>query len=142
LNLIRQKHARGCGPAALAMVTGHVYEEICKWFGTLDFSTHGIYVHGAHEYLAEHGFAVQVKHKFRQFFRTPSGGQIEREPWPALPFANRHLCQVLVSDSAPCDHFVAMTADGTVLDPATDEPRKLSDYFRVNQIAGVWRVAA
>lgn len=139
---VQQKHARGCGPAALAMVTGHSYDDVCAWFGQVDFDRTGLYVHAVYEYLAEHGFAVQVKHRYRQFFRSASGGSIERQPWPCVPFADRHVAQVLVSPCAPCDHFIAVESSGLVLDPMDEMPKRLADYHQVNQIAGVWPTPA
>lgn len=133
MDLVKQQHARGCGPASIAMVTGHSYADVCNWFIGVNFETNGCYIHGLYEYLAEHGFAVQVKHRFLGHLR-------ERPIWPPVPFAEKHIVQVRVSEGSPCEHFVAMRADGKVLDPLCDEPKSLADYHVVNQVAGVWKV--
>lgn len=135
MQLVRQQHARGCGPAAIAMVTGHSYADVCEWFVGVNFETNGCYAQWVHDYLAEHGFSVQVKRRYTP--RLLGTEQVERTPWPPIPFADKHIAQVRVCDGAACEHFVAVCADGAVLDPLCDEPKRLTDYFLVNQVAGV-----
>ena len=60
----------------------------------------------------------------------------ERAPWPPVPFAPAHLCMVETSQY----HCVVLTSYGTVLDPLTPKPGRLSDYSKVTQVHGIWDV--
>lgn len=132
-----QKHARGCGVAALAIITNRDYEEVAAYWPGQDLDTQGVYLRGMDDYLVDHGYTIARKLRFLGRFRTADGGQIEREPWPPEPFGEIHLCEVTVSESAPCNHFVVMLKDGSVLDPLDKAPKRLSDYHQVLNVAAV-----
>lgn len=132
---VGQKHTKGCGIACLAMLTGHDYDAVASYY-PVDLNVTGLYMAGVDDYLVDHGFAVARKLQFMSYF-TGEHGRREREPWPPEPFAEQHLVQVRVYEKAPIDHFVVLLADGTVLDPLTPEPRRLSDYFRIYSVAAV-----
>lgn len=133
---VPQQHARGCGPACLAMVTGHDYADVCAWFKGIDFAKDGVHPYGIDAYLVEHGYATARKGLYFAYIGSP-----KREPWPPGPFAEAHICEVRVYESAPINHFVVMLSDGTILDPLTSEDRSLSDYHEVHHVLGVYRVA-
>lgn len=130
-----QKHARGCGVAALAMLTGHDYDDIARWVGAENLDERGIYLHDLDFYLFEHGYALQ-----RRFLFGGYTARRQTTPWPPKPFADVHLCEVQVAESSPVHHFVVMLDHGAVLDPLTTEPRRLDSYHQVLNVAGVYRV--
>lgn len=134
---VLQKHARGCGVAVLAMVTGHDYDAIVDYFKGLDFNRHGLYLRSLEEYLAEHGFAWRSFFRYRGWFIA--GHSVPREPWPPKAFAYAHICEVKI-EGAPCNHFVVLLEDDTVLDPLTTKKKWLADYAEINNVTGVYRI--
>ena len=134
---LAQEHAKGCGPAALAMVTGHKYADVCAWFKGIDFSKDGIHPYGIDAYLVEHGYATARKGEYFSYIGSP-----KREPWPPAPFAESHVCNVRVHESCRINHFVVMLEEGTVLDPLTTDVRRLADYHEVHNVVGVYRVGS
>jgi hypothetical protein len=122
---VQQKDSHGCVLASLAMITGQTYEQVkagfVDWSGGISLMFDGF------TYLAEHGYAVAPKYIHYHPLKR------NRDPWPVEPFADMHLCEVITSMA----HSVVLLRDGTVLDPNTPEPRRLSDYMKVNVIAGV-----
>jgi len=140
MNWVGQKHARGCGVAVLSMLTGRDYDLVAAtWCPHLDLEKQGLYLRGLDDYLTDHGYAVARKSRFYGMFSE--GGAILREPWPPNPFADVHVCEVEVYECAPTFHFVVMLRAGVCLDPLTPTPRRLGDYYRVNSVTGVYRVA-
>ena len=138
---VAQEHDRGCGFAALAMLVGKTYaqvvEELTKpllpdGFTYIPSAGSPIWQH-MDRYLVDHGFAIA-----RRYAEPLIAGDIY--PWPPAPWVALHLCNVKVSEAAPCNHWVVMLADGAVLDPLTPEPRRLTDYWRVNNVAAVVEV--
>lgn len=131
---VMQKHKRGCSLASLAMLTGIDYDEILAYF-PIDFNEQGIYEQCLDNYLVDHGFALSRKHKYPKFGK-------QREPWPPLPFADMHLCNVKVNQDSPVTHFVIMLGNGDCFDPLTTDIKHLSDYFEVNNVAGIHKIGA
>lgn len=127
---IQQNHSRGCGPAALAMVTAARYEAVCDYFANIDFDSEGIGIRECDHYLAEHGFAVARLYSAKRH-------NLPREKWPPKPFGDIHLCHVDVFEGAPLSHWVVMLEDGKVLDPLFPEKESLHDYHFVNNVAAV-----
>jgi len=113
------------------MLIGCTYDEaaakLCRDPTILD--TSGIGYHHVESQLVEHGFAVARK------WRIAQPGNQHREPWPCSPFSSVHWCQVDAGGRGA--HAVVMLADGTVLDPMTDEPKRLTDYKQVDFVAAV-----
>jgi hypothetical protein len=130
---VPQSDPNGCCVAVLAMVTGHPYEQIKAFYGE-DLGERGLSQHHIEHYLVEHGFTWARKTKWLPYIDGRK--QQQREPWPAEPWADVHICEVVTSQS----HAVVMLADGTVLDPLTPEPKKLSDYKEVYYVAAVGRL--
>jgi hypothetical protein len=131
---VRQEDPWGCGPACLAMVTGHNYREVRDWFTVFawqnaqkdgrvladdarkaveanDFSRSGITHWEIERYLAEHGYASALRW---EEVRTGEA----RPVWPLPPFAEAHICCVQTVSGG---HFVVWLPDGRVLDPAASE---------------------
>lgn len=135
---VRQEEPHGCGLAALAMLTGQTYAATRADFvaclrleaEVADglFERHGHSFFEWDMYLTERGYAVARKFLWLRKWK--------RAPWPCEPFGRVHLCEVQHS-LQHCGHMVVMLADGTVLDPATAEPKRLADYWRVNSVAAV-----
>jgi hypothetical protein len=91
-----------------------------------DFSARGINYMDADQLLAAWGYATA--RLFRYYVSRP------REVWPPEPFGAVHLCEVqCAAESA--GHSVVLLADGSVLDPLTPEPRRLTDYYQVHNVA-------
>jgi hypothetical protein len=132
---IQQKHSRGCGIAALSMLTGKSYEEVAVYFGEIDLDKHGVYLRGMDDYLVDQGFAIARKHMYLGFFTGREATL--RKPWPPEPFADLHLCEVEVCENASMNHFAIMLRDGEIVDPLLDDRKALSDYFRVLNVAGI-----
>lgn len=133
---VQQQHGKGCGPAVLSMLTGMPYEKVCACWPKIDFNLEGIGKHQVDAFLAIHGFAVQ------RFYACGWNGE-EQHDWPFPPWADAHLCHLIVAEGAPYNHWVVMLGDGTVFDPMVDpkqERRTLAHYYSVNNIAAVIKV--
>lgn len=129
---VRQPEPYGCAVACCAMVRAVSYEETAEVFGPPGRGfTHMVW----QDYLARYGFATQILYQFDQLSRR------KRDPWPLNPWADLHLCSVDAGHGIG-SHLVLLLRNGTVLDPATDAPRSLSDYASVAYMAGVFRVGA
>ncbi len=129
---IGQEDPNGCLVACAAMILGtdFAYMDATLRKAGVRNDAEGLAQNRLENWLAEQGFALQQVMIFGVENRR-------REPWPPLPWADLHLCNVHVTQNY---HGVIMLADGTVLDPLGPEPRKLRDYRAVNSVAGVYRV--
>jgi hypothetical protein len=136
MRYIPQRLGRDCSIAALAMATEHDYEQILETFESVDFDKGGISYHGVDYYLVKNNFAIQRKFEFTGY--RVDGPKVT--PWPCLPFARRHLCEVLPAANSPCSHFIAMDEQGTVFDPAIPERKSLGEYHKTWNIAGIYRL--
>jgi hypothetical protein len=126
-----QEEPNGCLVACAAMIMGLSYREtdaMLRRDGYRDPDGTMRQEHGLECWLAEQGVALQ-----KLWIYGP--GSRRREPWPPLPWAHFHLCNVHVTQNY---HGVIMLRDGTVLDPLGPEPRRLSDYRAVNSVAAVY----
>jgi hypothetical protein len=131
LQIVRQEQPFGCTAAALAMILGCSYAEAARKLATDPsiFDTQGSGYHVMESQLVQHGFAVSRK------WRVFQPGNQPRDPWPCAPFAELHWCEVIAGPRGA--HAVVMLGDGTVLDPMSDEPKRLGDYSEVNFVAAV-----
>ena len=86
------------------------------------------------EWCFRNGFAWQRIHA-----RHKLGSRRLRDPWPPVPFAPSHICQVVATG---CVHFVAMADCGVVYDPADHDRYDLShpDYSEIIFVMGLWPV--
>jgi hypothetical protein len=141
---VRQAHSYGCVIASLAMVSGLTYDEVAAQYPWFDDERGVCLDTVGFDFLWRHGFALQLVYPFRP--GPPIRGDGEearrvraRDPWPPLPWAQAHLCQVEMPGGSHC---VVMLADGSVLDPLTDERKRLADYSRVNNVRGLFDVRA
>jgi hypothetical protein len=98
-----------------------------------DLNRNGPVMQNMDRYLAERGFAV-CRLFLRDLFHP-------RTVWPPEPFADTHLCHVKVWQGARNTHWVVMLGDGSVLDPGMAQPKRLTDYYEVYNVAAVVRVA-
>lgn len=125
IRLVRQRLARDCEVAAVAMILGKTYEEVVAPYEMTEDR--------AKNFVPEHEFG---KHRIAwcRIYKSWGG------EWPPKPFAEVHYCSVEVNDPSPCSHAVVMLANGDVLDPLTDERKRLTDYAKVNFVAGIARL--
>jgi hypothetical protein len=130
--LIRQADRYGCAIACTAMVTGLSYETVRDDWGGAG-TGHGFLTWST--YLANRGYATQ------HLWKHNSERKADRDPWPLEPWADIHLCAV-DAGFGQGSHLVVLLRDGTVLDPATDEPRRLSDYKTILHMTAVISVSA
>lgn len=130
---VKQEHARGCGVACMAMLTGKTYAEV---YADFDVSNEiGINSLEAADWLFERGLGLVNRYKAEYWPQNNTPNDVARSPWPPEPFSDLHLCTV---DASPGQmHFVVMLGDGTVLDPLTPEPKRLTDYHEVRVVAAV-----
>lgn len=119
--------------AALAMATGKTYDYVWDYFKNPEHRERGITYHEVIAFLGDHGFAVNWKWRNTQNEERNK----PREPWPAEPWTDVHIVEV---ENSVMYHFVVMLKDGTILDPLTSEKKMLSDYKRVTQMIGVFKV--
>jgi hypothetical protein len=129
---VGQEDAWGCSQAAVAMVVGKTYQEVKAFWDNDDsdyFKKHGKSFYDFDQQLAAYGYATA--RIYSNFKGKP------RSDWPPAPFGEIHLCTVMVSESSPGGHIVVMLKDGTVLDPLSPEPKSLTDYWRVDNVAVV-----
>jgi hypothetical protein len=132
LSWVHQEESWGCGCAAVAMITGLSYQEI-KAYAERDFDRQGMSSGDWHVILAELGYALSIIHRVRQY----PWMNCARDEWPPRPWADVHLCEVVVAGGSGGSHMVVMLADGSVLDPLTPERKRLTDYAEVFQVAAV-----
>lgn len=128
---VRQKHAKGCVIACLAMVTGIPYDEVGRGFHG-DRNIEGMGYHAYDVWLNERGYAVIRRYKH---FSPLHADRLEV---PLTPFADAHIVAV----NLPCraSHAVVMDATGAVLDPNKDMPCTMADYPSVDYVAGIFKV--
>lgn len=127
---VRQEDPYGCVIACCAMVRGVSYADVAEVLGPPGRGyTRDVW----QEHLARHGFATQFLYRVDQIARE------ERTPWPLSPWADVHLCSVDAGRGTG-SHLVVLLGDGTVLDPASDAPRRLSDYGGISYMAAVHQV--
>src|SRR5579871_6650257 len=134
---VQQRTSRDCAIAALATVTGLPYDAIIGYWPN-DFSVNGTYGPALEAWLADNGFAVQKKTRFKGF----GCGAVneERTPWPPAPFCDRHLCHVEVAKDSPINHWSAMDRDGLILDPLFPDLKAIGEYYSVLAVWGIHRI--
>jgi len=129
---VKQEDQNGCVVAAIAMITGKSYAEVKAELRPKDLSTDAYTSFDTESYFYEHGYSIVKRWKHVYFAGT------DREVWPIQPFAPVHYVQVVSGPSGKA-HAVVMLTNGDVLDAWTDsKPKKLSDYYQVNEIMGVF----
>lgn len=133
---VQQVEPNGCGIACLSMLTRIAYADVRAWFGIRPNVEEGLYWWELEAFLTEHGYATAVKKQYRR-----ESVLRRSDEWPVQPFADRHLVELRVFTNNALCHFVCMQRDGTVLDPLSDAPKRLSDYAEVYRIAAVCRYA-
>lgn len=127
---VAQKHTYGCVVAALAMVLGVTYDAALSLLSPdkdPDWN-HGFDFMAFDSVLVDHGYAVARKFRYTR-------DNAERQPWPPQPWGELHMALVRCTQNT--SHAVVMLADGTILDPLTPTPRKLSDYVAVDNVAAI-----
>lgn len=124
----------GCGVAVLAMLTGKTYEDVAAAFPEKDLTESGIDLFEMDGYMRARGF---YRTDQRKAYRH--GTMEKTDPWPPEPYADLHLCNVHVYPWSPCNHWVLMLADGSVLDPVSPYPWRLTDYDAVNSVVAIKR---
>lgn len=129
---VRQEDPEGCGLAVLAMLTGRTYVEVRSdmiafyreaWDRAIDFGKRGLIYMDLDRVLGAHGFY------YRHLYKTWATS------WPPEPFANLHYASV--TQPSGRSHFVAVDADGTVLDPLREGRFSLADWPEVGQLVGL-----
>jgi hypothetical protein len=128
--LVRQHDSMGCQIAVTAMLLDCSYAEAKALYPLYNNGGQGYFI--LDTLLAEQGYAVA------RLWRHDGLRKCPRDPWPPQPWADVHWCQVINQYGG---HAVIMLRDGTVLDPALDEPQRLRDYVEVNHVTAVYRVA-
>ena len=137
MRLVRQRDDWGCGIAVLAMITGRTYVQVRELLDSQDghghdgdWSRSGITYISIDRILFAEGFAVQ---------RTYAGwAEMDGTPWPPEPWAPVHLSQVVQPSGN--GHWVVMDEDGKVLDPLRPGRHSLTDWEKINNVAGLWKV--
>ena len=130
IRLVRQLDDDGCIVASLAMVTGCTYLDIKHEIPEFE-QREGLNFRHVDDFLHRHGYAWQT------IFAHMPPGNTKRDPWPPAPWADVHLAEVEMPSGNY--HSVVMLADGRVLDPLTEAPRRLSDYPKVASVRAVYR---
>ena len=128
---VLQQDPLGCLGATMAMVLGITYEAACDLMGGRPREKHSFYCDVWDQTLEDNGWAVCRR------WVTKQPGNVKRDPWPLEPWADLHECEVQTS----MIHSVLLLRDGTVLDPLTPEPKRLSDYNGVLSMAALYNVA-
>jgi len=136
VELVMQKHARGCGPAAIAMITGKPYDSVCAWW-EIDFDKNGLYFQNVEEFLSDCGYAIATRF---WYWRSMERRQ-HRPGWPYGPSGRVELCNVHVYENAPVSHFVVRCEDGLICDPMFGKHDDgLSRYHRIDSISIVQKI--
>jgi hypothetical protein len=123
----------GCIISCLAMATGKTFEEVLKGleqYWKNDGADNGVDDVAWMAYLAARGYAIQdISYEY-----DPEDKLLD--PWPIPPFAPVHM--VFVYDEGP--HAIIMDDSGRIYDGNDKKKKKLSDYYRVYRIVGIWKV--
>lgn len=140
MKLIRQRGARDCGVATLAMVASIDYDTAAKLMRDAE-PNGGLTWWDINQALGIMGFGVLTWWKASRVFYgerrlvetvgpAPPGGD-----WPPDPFAPAHYVQRR-------NHFMAVDADGGVLDPAGSFQGRLEDLDPgvLDSVTGVWKL--
>lgn len=128
---VRQEDPCGCVVASLAMIAGKSYSEVLDLYPFVRTENKGLSELYINHFCNEHGFAIQTKYCY-----VPDNRK--RTVWPVEPWAEAHICMVTTHSNTT--HAVVMLRDGTVLDPATEVPKRLADYKEVYSIRGIYDV--
>lgn len=109
--LIRQKHSKGCGIAAIAMLADWEYDEIkTRLYGTRG-EIAGLFYNEVLEVGCElGGFEVHSEVYPHQADETHRANVMK-------PYADVHLVEIKVFKDSPCLHFIIMDEDGKLYDP-------------------------
>lgn len=145
---VRQEHARGCGLASLAMITGESYEAIRREMDALpssghdgDWDAHGTSHMDVDRVLIAHGFWIQRVfigwHRRRVSDEPVRYELLPGAVWPPEPWADLHHCEV--EQPSRAGHSVVMDGQGRVFDPLREGVFSLSDWPNVNNVAGLVR---
>jgi len=117
------------------MVTGWSYRDVRALFPTSVAEREGLMLWEVFQTFAWFGYALRVfgqqKYAFWPECERAAAGE---------PFADVHVCEVVDFEGADGHHLVVMLADGSVLDPLREQPRRLSDYHAVVYVAGVYPI--
>lgn len=114
------------------MIRGVPYDEVSRDLGPPE---RGFTYQTWQEYLGRFGFAFQFHYQYDCLAKG------KREPWPLAPWADLHICSVDAGQGVG-SHAVVVLRDGTVLDPATDVPRRLTDYPSMAYMAAIYPVGS
>lgn len=125
---VGQEHTHGCQVAVCAMLLGITYAEAATLYPRPPDNERGFIDLYLDNILVEHGYAIARKWRHN----AAAGG--DRTPWPPAPWADVHWCDVVLPAGG---HAIVMLGDGTVLDPATPQPRRLTDYEKVTMVAAI-----
>lgn len=140
---VKQKHARGCGPACLAMILRKSYDEVLAfpiWAGK-NWDHGGIDYLTLDNVLTEYGVAVARRHimGLPRIGPPPTANDREdramRTVWPVF-WSDIHLCQTHTREYT---HFVVALRDGSILDPMLDGVQPSAKYT-FNWIAAAYLV--
>jgi hypothetical protein len=124
VQLVRQRGDSDCGVATFAMLTDRTYEAALDVLGyEADVPDHTLRVH-----LQMDGWFVREVWRIEE---SLDGS------WPPPPFAERHWA--MVTQPSGNGHYVAMEADGAVLDPLSDQPRRLQEWSVCSVVCGIVR---
>jgi len=147
---VGQEHAMDCGAAVIAMLTerpitevrAQIDAELGHGRSTTDWNGAGITEVTIDRYLWDAGYFMQERRQGQYAPDTLNehvviGGPPIEGGWPPPPWADLHYAKV--KQPSGNYHFVVMLRDGTVLDPMTREPRRLTDFASVNLVVGLVR---
>lgn len=127
---VGQGHPDGCLLACIAMVIGESYDGVAATFPKVNIG--GFTYHVVYETLNARGFVYQ------HFYKYDRKANSIREPWPLPPWAPVHICGVDAGRGGAASHGVVLLPGGMVLDPATEQPRRMSDYPDCGYMIGIW----
>jgi hypothetical protein len=139
---VQQECSGGCVIASLAMVSGRTFKEVQTEYPWVEGDNGCDMETVTQDFLTRHGIAWQrlwghVPYRTHKESDGPWKEWSEkhkRNPWPAEPWTEVHLCMVRTAQY----HCVVLLRDGTVLDPLAPQPKKLSDYSEVTQMWGLF----
>jgi hypothetical protein len=125
---VRQEDAQGCALATLAMLCDHSYEQVKATVDSWsdkphDWAVDGTYYATLDRYLSHEGFFMQRRYAAWSL--------------PLVPFTERGFASV--EQPSRRNHFVAVCADGSVLDPLREGVFALTDWPAVNHLTGIVR---
>jgi hypothetical protein len=130
IELVKQKHKKGCGIACLAMATNQSYDDVVKNFIN-DFDNDGMTSELVTEYLGDLGYSVIQKGIIYYNHKDSLKDEIIK------PFAPVHIVSIKLKIDSTW-HFVVMDINGKFFCPGEICHDDIRDAYYIQEVIGIY----